>query len=525
MDVPIYIAFDSDAETNWNVRLAETRLALRLTDRGARVYILRLPRKPDGTKCGLDDYLIAYGSKALDTLIEEAKPWKRDLPLHRLNDELVHVENPNCVVRMADGFVMGTLPFRIDLYADRTHEELIDGKTKPVPTARKWMQWPHRNKANGITFAPGGELYIDDTRQTGHRLLNTWRGWGAEPVQGDVTPYLRLMSRVFGKLPEKQQQFARQWFAYPLQHPGTKLHTALVLHGPQGTGKSLIAKYHRLLYGDAGAEKTQTDLDSAFNSWIKNKCFVQGEEVTTRESRRSVAELLKSWITGHTVPINEKYIPAYTLPNKANFCLTSNHEDALYLEDSDRRYFVVEVDQPAMTTEEGKYFGKWIEEPQNRNALLYHLLEGVDCTGFEPGGRAPVTEARQAMIDAGLSDLDTWVRELPAAPIHTDSPIHKVGPLHTARELLQMYQGRSGRYSMASMGLALKRAGFLRAHVAQQVKVAGQLVTLWPTVRGLERKQLDTLIAVRRASVKANEEKLRRFEGRTTAAAQTERVQ
>jgi hypothetical protein len=37
MDVPIYIAFDSDAETNWNVRLAETRLALRLTDRGARV--------------------------------------------------------------------------------------------------------------------------------------------------------------------------------------------------------------------------------------------------------------------------------------------------------------------------------------------------------------------------------------------------------------------------------------------------------------------------------------------------------
>jgi hypothetical protein len=516
-DLPVYIAFDSDATApDKNVQLAETRLALRLSERGALVHILRLPKLPNGTKCGLDDYLIEYGPDSLKKLMDEVKAWDKDVPLelHAMNDELVYVEQPNSVVRLADRLVMGTMPFRVDLYGDRMYME--DGK-KPVATAKKWMQWPQRRKANGITFAPGGELFVDDLRHPGHQLLNMWSGWGAEPVRGDVTVYHRLMDRVYGHLPEELRQWARQWFAYPLQNPGTKLHTAMILHGPQGTGKSLVAKYHRLLYGNAGADLTQTQLDSAFNDWIKNKCFVEGDEVTTRESRRSVAELLKNWITGHTVPINEKYIPAYTLPNKANFCLTSNHEDALYLEDSDRRFFVVEVETPPMTAEEGAYFGNWIEAQRNRNALLYHLLEEVDCIGFEPGAHAPMTEAKQEMINAGLTDLDAWVRQLPSAPIHPDSTIHRVGPLHTAEELRRMAFGNYPRHSTVSVALAMKRAGFRRAHAAQQVKMGGHLVTLWPTVKGLGPKQLETLIRVRREA-EADKERFRRFDVRNTSA-------
>ena len=31
-----------------------------------------------------------------------------------------------------------------------------------------------------------------------------------------------------------------KWLAYPIQHPGAKMRTALVLHGPQGTGKNMF---------------------------------------------------------------------------------------------------------------------------------------------------------------------------------------------------------------------------------------------------------------------------------------------
>jgi hypothetical protein len=68
----VYVAFDSDAATNPDVRLAERELALVLKAHGAEVRIIRLPPGPDGAKQGLDDYLIAHGADALRQLMAEA---------------------------------------------------------------------------------------------------------------------------------------------------------------------------------------------------------------------------------------------------------------------------------------------------------------------------------------------------------------------------------------------------------------------------------------------------------------------
>ena len=40
-----------------------------------------------------------------------------------------------------------------------------------------------------------------------------------------------------------------QWMAYPLQNPGAKMGSAVVMHGPQGTGKSLIFTTLAEIYG------------------------------------------------------------------------------------------------------------------------------------------------------------------------------------------------------------------------------------------------------------------------------------
>lgn len=451
-------------------------------------------------KTGLDDYLLAKdgGVDNFRELLKNTPLWDKDLPLHQLNDEVAYVEQPNCVIRL-DDFVMGTQPFRCDYYADRMHTTVVGGKEKTVPTAREWMQWPHRNKARGLTFAPGGDVFVLDPKKG--RLLNMWQGWGAEPVKGDVTPFHRLIKRLFGNLPAEQQRWVLQWIAYPFRYPGTKLHCALVVFGKPGTGKTLLAEYIACLYGEAGSLITQVQLDSAFNGWIRCKAFVVGDEVVTRESRRSIAEVMKSWITGHVVTVNQKYIEPYALPNVANFFLTSNHDDALHVEDHDRRYFVHEVGSNPMTPEEGKYFGEWIKEPRNRNALLYHLTHEVDCTGFEPGGHAPMTEAKADMVAAGRNALDSWVLQLPHSPLHPDANARRIGPLHTPHELLLMFQGPRGQYKAESMGLAMKRAGFARAAGKAQVKIAGKLMTLWWTGKDdLGPKQLQTLLAAERAA-------------------------
>ena len=73
----VFIAFDSDRETNPQVRDAEARLALQLQRRGANVKIVRLPPGPPGedgvaTKVGLDDFLVAEEADALRAMIAGA---------------------------------------------------------------------------------------------------------------------------------------------------------------------------------------------------------------------------------------------------------------------------------------------------------------------------------------------------------------------------------------------------------------------------------------------------------------------
>lgn len=70
----VVLAFDSDFQTNRNVRQALERLAVVLQRKGAEVYMLTLPTAPDGDKTGLDDFLatIPEGQRLerLETLVK-----------------------------------------------------------------------------------------------------------------------------------------------------------------------------------------------------------------------------------------------------------------------------------------------------------------------------------------------------------------------------------------------------------------------------------------------------------------------
>lgn len=64
----VVICFDSDAASNPNIRRAEAKLAEHLRGKGARVLIKRLPQGEDGSKVGIDDFIVAHGVKAFKQL-------------------------------------------------------------------------------------------------------------------------------------------------------------------------------------------------------------------------------------------------------------------------------------------------------------------------------------------------------------------------------------------------------------------------------------------------------------------------
>ncbi|CAN5587213.1 hypothetical protein BH23CHL5_BH23CHL5_23190 [soil metagenome] len=68
----VYLAFDSDVTEKEAVWLALTRFGGVMKQRGADVWVVRLPHGPSGSKTGLDDFLAAGGS--VDDLVRTAEP-------------------------------------------------------------------------------------------------------------------------------------------------------------------------------------------------------------------------------------------------------------------------------------------------------------------------------------------------------------------------------------------------------------------------------------------------------------------
>ena len=68
----VYICFDSDAEQNRDIQLAERRLAAAITKRKAKAWIARI--EPLGNdKVGIDDLIVANGEQALFGVLEQAQ--------------------------------------------------------------------------------------------------------------------------------------------------------------------------------------------------------------------------------------------------------------------------------------------------------------------------------------------------------------------------------------------------------------------------------------------------------------------
>lgn len=69
----VFICYDSDRASNPRVQAAEKRLAQELRRRGAIVLIASIPAAEEGSKLGLDDYIVRYGAAAAIEMLVTAE--------------------------------------------------------------------------------------------------------------------------------------------------------------------------------------------------------------------------------------------------------------------------------------------------------------------------------------------------------------------------------------------------------------------------------------------------------------------
>lgn len=276
-----------------------------------------------------------------------------------------------------------------------------------------------------IGFDPAG----DDPKLK----LNTWQGWPMKPKPGSCERLLELLEYLCSKdsNPAALFHWIQCWMAWPLQNPGGKMHSALIMHGPQGTGKSTIFQVLSRIYGDYATVLNQRGLEDKFNAdWSDSKLLIVAEEVINRKELRTIGGELKDLVTGEWIRVNPKGIAAYRQRNHLNVVFLSNDYLPMVIESDDRRHCVVYT--PPELGE--KYYDEVFTEIENGGvAALYHHLLHLDLTGFHPRKRPPMTDAKQDLMHLSAPSesrfLAAWIA------VDTDWPL---GPCE-AKDLYAAY--------------------------------------------------------------------------------------
>jgi putative DNA primase/helicase len=241
-------------------------------------------------------------------------------------------------------------------------------------------------------------------------LCNLYGGWPTEPKEGDCSKLLQLLRYLCSNevASEDVYQWVLSWLAYPIQHPGAKMQTAIVFHGPQGTGKNLFFESIMAIYGEYGRIVDQAALEDKFNDWASRKLFLIADEVVARTELFHVKNKLKSFVTGEWIRINPKNVSAHDEKNHVNMVFLSNESTPLVLEHDDRRYMVIHTPEKLPP----EFYGEVRTELNNGGiGALHHHLKQHDLAGFDVYTKPLRTRAKIQLIEASLDSVSSFLRD------------------------------------------------------------------------------------------------------------------
>ncbi|HBK00255.1 MAG TPA: cell division protein FtsK [Delftia acidovorans] len=277
--------------------------------------------------------------------------------------------------------------------------------------------------------------------------VNLFDGMAMVPEAGDVTPMLELITYLTSRATPDEadtgdiMHWLLRWLAYPLQHPGAKLRTAVVMHGDEGAGKNFLFDIMVAIYGKYGALVGQDELEDKFNDWRSCKLFVVGDEVSSRAELVHNKNRLKALITSPTVQINPKNLTRREEKNHMNIAFLSNELQPLALDNSDRRYLVVYTPR-AKDIEYYKKLGEWRDN--GGVAAFYDYLLKYPLGDFHPYAPAPMTEAKSALIEINRKSPEIFWSEWQAGEL--DLPYNSCAVSQAYAAYLKWCQRSGDRY-------------------------------------------------------------------------------
>ena len=388
---------------------------------------------------GLDEDSLEWDSEQTFTEGDGAEPSNSPLdPIDEVNAEYVWDKHKLEIYSLSSRMYIRRDGFKTH-FANR--QGIINGK--PVLLGQAWLSSPRRSEVKGLRMSP------KEGPITKSGALNTWRGYSCEPSAGDVSPFIRVLEHL---LPiEDKRRFVLKFLALLTKEPDKQYKIALAIQSPmQGVGKNTIFEAVKDLFDSQHTKVIGSgELSSNFTEWQVDKVLIIGDEVSD-SGDRSQANRMKRYVTATENYVNPKGLPQFSQPNLIKYIFLSNHTDIVHLDHSDRRYYVPSVTNLRLPKELADRFYEW--RKYGLPHLLHFFME-YDTTGFDPTAPAPMTDAKEDVIDAAKSSLDTWVDE------EISERLEKDRILISTSDVLAKYKLSGGSASEKAIANALKKAG------------------------------------------------------------------
>ena len=272
-----------------------------------------------------------------------------------------------------------------------------------------------------------------------------------------------------------------QWMAFNVQCTGQKVLWAPIICGIQGDGKSSIANILSVAMGSRNVKEIGTgDINSGFNDWAEGAAVVAMEELRVKgHNRHDVMNALKPVISNPRVSVNRKGIGRYDSQNVTNYIAFTNYEDALVLDENDRRWQAFFTNyskrERLLADFDAAYWDAFHDAYRLNAEVIRGWLMEYDISDFDPTMPPSFPNGNQRMIEASRSEVEAAMLE----------ELEGFGDFFTAKQLVEVLRPDYRGVTAQRISQLLKANDDYQ--YLEAFKISGKLERIWGCSVAIEK--------------------------------------
>ena len=315
---------------------------------------------------------------------------------------------------LASGKMVRMAAFR-NLHPQKTLVPQAAGKPRAVGDVQLWLTAPNRVSVSGWTVDPTTKAPL--VTREGQLRYNAFR-WPDHALQTATAPaegaavffeFVRYL------IPDDaERQYFLDWLAAKAQDFTFRGAGILMVTPAYGTGRTTLAAILTRLIGPwncSNVKFTTLVNDSDFNEWQSSMLvFCDETRDLAGQSAFSAYERLKDVVDprSKTVTINAKYARKMDVPCYTSMMMFSNHTDALAMDRTDRRLFVIR--NPRVPAEPAFFtrLNEWLDAG-GWEASLWQALRAREIDIESLLAPVPMTKGKETMVEEAQSPVSVAV--------------------------------------------------------------------------------------------------------------------